>query len=200
MLEKLKSFKRESRLLQSYGLIASKNSKTDDLLNKLRVANIDEEKIDLVLKAFYEKEKKEEYRLKTWRDNNDEYAIYFHDEGTTEHEIRMELRKQLNEILSFEEFKAVFIAQMQSWIDRDAKEESEKLIKSYSFNDEQQQDLKNIINQKVTDKIITEQYYNYNWDLSQQKLRAVEYRYERKIRDKIRDFKEQNKSTENNNN
>lgn len=186
--EKIKSFDKERELLKNYGLFFSKDNKTDVLIKNLQTAKIDNQKIDLILKAIQTEQERQDKREKTWRENQAYYVVQFHDEGDVEDKIRMDLRQQICTILSYDEFKTIFIKQMQNRILRETKKEFEVIKNAYQFTDQQNKTVQDLVFEKNTEKIATEEYYKYNWDLSQQKLRAVEFRQEKKIRDAIQKF------------
>lgn len=178
--------------LKDWGFVTTKNKKTDYLIQKAREAGIDEKRIQQIMDAIIERDLKYEERLRTWRKNDTRYAIYFHDEGFTDHQIRMDLRKELHDILNYDEFKVVFLEQMQPWIDREVENDFFKIRDAYRLTNTQLEEVKNFLNEKITAKVITKEYYNFNYDLYQQKLRAVEYRHEKNFRDMIKKFQDEN--------
>lgn len=177
--------------LKDWGFVTTKNKKTDYLIQKVREAGVDEKRVQKIMDAIVSRDLKYEERLRTWRQNDAKYAIYFHDEGTTEHQIRMDLRKELNEILNYDEFKAIFLEQMQPWIEREVNEEYKKIKNSYQITAAQSSQILEFLNEKIETKILTKEYYNFNYNLYQQKLRAVEYRYEKRFRDMVKEITSQ---------
>lgn len=186
--EKIKSSDKERELLKSFGLFYSKNTKTDVLIKKLQEAKIDSERIDLILKAIQTEQERQDKREKTWRENQKDYLVQFHDEGDVEDKIRMDFRQELCTILRYDEFKTVFVSQMQNRIIRNTEKEFQTLKAAYKLTDAQYEEIKKLVLEKNTEKIVTEEYYKYSYELYQQKLRAVEYRHEKGIRETIQKF------------
>lgn len=186
--EKIKSSDRERELLKSFGLFYSKNTKTDSLIKKLQEAKVDTERIDLILKAIQTEQERQDKREKTWRENQKNYVVQFHDEGDIEDKIRMDFRQELCTILRYDEFKTVFVSQMQNRIKRDSDKEFQIIKATYKLTDQQYDEIQKLILEKNTEKIVTEEYYKYSYELYQQKLRAVEYRHEKGIRETIQKF------------
>lgn len=166
----------------------SKNTKTDTLIKKLQEAKVDTERIDLILKAIQTEQQRQDKREKTWRENQKNYVVQFHDEGDVEDKIRMDFRQELCTILRYDEFKTVFVSQMQNRIKRDSDKEFQLIKATYKLTDQQYDEIQKLIIEKNTEKIVTEEYYKYSYELYQQKLRAVEYRHEKGIRETIQKF------------
>lgn len=190
--EKIKSSDKERELLKSFGLFYSKNTKTDALIKKLQEAKIDNERINLILKAIQTEQERQDKREKTWRENQINYVVQFHDEGDVEDKIRMDFRQELCTILKYDEFKTVFVGQMQNRIKRNSDKEFAVIKTAYKLTQEQYDELQKLVFEKNTEKVVTEEYYKYNYELYQQKLRAVEYRHEKGIRESIQKMKEKN--------
>lgn len=186
--EKIKSSEKERQLLKSFGLFYSKNTKTDVLIKKLQDAKVDTERIDLILKAIQTEQERQDKREKTWRENQKNYVVQFHDEGDVEDKIRMDFRQELCSILRYDEFKTVFASQMQNRIKRDSDKEFQTLKSAYKLTDVEYAEIQKLVLEKNTEKVVTEEYYKYNYELYQQKLRAVEYRHEKGIRETIQKF------------
>jgi len=186
--EKIKSSDKERELLKSFGLFYSKNTKTDVLIKKLQEAKIDTERIDLILKALQIEQERQNKREKTWRENEANYVVHFHDDGDVEDKIRMDFRKELCTILKYDEFKTVFLSQMQNRINRDTQKEFQTLKDAYKLTELQYNEIEKLVLEKNTEKAVTEEYYKYSYELYQQKLRAVEYRHEKGIRETIQKF------------
>lgn len=186
--EKIKSSDKERELLKSFGLFYSKNIKTDALIKKLQEAKVDTERIDLILKAIQTEQERQDKREKTWRENQKKYVVQFHDEGDVEDKIRMDFRQELCTILRYNEFKTVFVSQMQNRIKRDSDKEFQLIKATYRLTDQQYDEIQKLIIEKNTEKIVTEEYYKYSYELYQQKLRAVEFRHEKGIRETIQKF------------
>nr|WP_315158829.1 hypothetical protein [uncultured Flavobacterium sp.] len=186
--ETLQSSKKEYELLNGFGLLYSKNAKTDKLIKKLLEANIDVDRINQILSALQTLEEKNDRRLKTWRENDARNIINFNDPGEDDYAIYLVFREKLSKILKIEEFKLVFVSQMQDRINRDSQKEYETIKASYTLSEVQYNEIQKLINEKNTEKIVTEEYYKYSYELYQQKLRAVEYRHEKGIREAIQKF------------
>jgi len=189
--EKIKSSDKERELLKSFGLFYSKNAKTDLLIKKLQEAKIDTERIDLILKAIQTEQERQDKREKTWRENQINYVVQFHDEGDIEDKIRMDFRQELCTILKYDEFKTVFLSQMQNRIKRDSEKEFKTIKSGYALSAPQYDEIQKLVAEKNTEKVVTEEYYKYSYELYQQKLRAVEYRHEKGIREAIIKFNTQ---------
>ncbi|RKR08972.1 hypothetical protein C8C83_0570 [Flavobacterium sp. 90] len=183
--EKIKSSDKERELLKSFGLFYSKNTKTDNLIKKLIEAQVDAERINQILLALQILQERNDKRLKTWRENDVANAFNFHDPGDDEYAIYLDFREQLSKILKIEEFKTVFVSQMQNRIVRDTQKEFQILKSAYKLTDAQYDEIQKLVLEKNTEKIVTEEYYKYSYELYQQKLRAVEYRHEKNIRETI---------------
>ncbi|CAD0002237.1 hypothetical protein [Flavobacterium salmonis] len=183
--EKIKSSDKERELLKSFGLFYSKNTKTDTLIKKLNEAKVDVERINQIILALQVLQERNDKRLKTWRENDAAYAFNFHDPGDDEYAIYLDFREQLSKILKIEEFETVFVSQMQNRIIRDTQKEFQALKDAYKLNDQQYNEIEKLVLDKNTEKIVTEEYYKYSYELYQQKLRAVEYRHEKNIRETI---------------
>lgn len=186
--EKIKSSDKERELLKSFGLFYSKNTKTDTLIKKLKDANIDPDRINQILLAVQIEQERQDKREKTWRENQINYVVHFHDEGDVEDKIRMDLRAELGKILKIEEFKTVFVSQMQNRIIRNTEKEFQTIKAAYKLTDAQYDEIHKLVLEKNTEKVVTEEYYKYSYELYQQKLRAVEYRHEKNIRETIQKF------------
>ncbi|MNG26623.1 hypothetical protein D3C84_1116360 [compost metagenome] len=100
----------------------------------------------------------------------------------------MDFRQELCTILRYDEFKTVFVSQMQNRIKRDSDKEFQLIKATYKLTDQQYDEIQKLIIEKNTEKIVTEEYYKYSYELYQQKLRAVEYRHEKNIRETIQKF------------
>ncbi|GGE94799.1 hypothetical protein GCM10011518_00110 [Flavobacterium limi] len=183
--EKIKSSDKERELLKSFGLFYSKNTKTDNLIKKLNVANVDSDRIHKILIALQILQERNDKRLKTWRENDAANVINFHDPDDDEYPIYLEFREQLSKILKIEEFETVFVSQMQNRIIRDSKKEFQTLRVTYNLTEQQYSEIEKLILKKNTEKVVTEEYYKYSYELYQQKLRAVEYRHEKGIRETV---------------
>ncbi|OOV20480.1 hypothetical protein BXU10_13070 [Flavobacterium sp. LM4] len=183
--EKIKSSDKERELLKSFGLFYSKNTKTDNLIKKLNDANVDSDRIHKILIALQILQERNDKRLKTWRENDAANVINFHDPDDDEYPIYLEFREQLSKILKIEEFETVFVSQMQNRIIRDSKKEFQTLRVTYNLTEQQYSEIEKLILKKNTEKVVTEEYYKYSYELYQQKLRAVEYRHEKGIRETV---------------
>lgn len=183
--EKIKSSEKELELLKSFGLLYSKNSKTDNLIKKLKEANIDTDRINQILLALQVLQEQNDKRLKTWRENDAANAFNFHDPGDDEYAIYLVFREKISKILKIEEFKTVFVSQMQNRINRDTEKEFQTIKAAYKLTDAQYEEIQKLVLEKNTEKVVTEEYYKYSYELYQQKLRAVEYRHEKNIRETI---------------
>ncbi len=186
--EKIKSSDKERELLKSFGLFYSKNAKTDTLIKKLTEAKIDAERINQILLALQVLQERNDKRLKTWRENDAANVFNFHDPGDDEYAIYLDFREQLSKTLKIEEFKTVFVSQMQNRINRDTQKEFKTLKTNYKLTDAQYDEIQKLVLEKNTEKVVTEEYYKYSYELYQQKLRAVEYRHEKGIREAIQKF------------
>ena len=183
--EKIKSSDKERELLKNFGLFYSKNTKTDNLIKKLNDANVDSGRIHQILLALQILQERNDKRLKTWRENDATNVINFHDPDDDEYPIYLEFREQLSKILTIEEFETVFVSQMQNRIIRDSKKEFQTLRVTYNLTEQQYSEIEKLILKKNTEKVVTEEYYKYSYELYQQKLRAVEYRHEKGIRETV---------------
>nr|WP_294924216.1 hypothetical protein [uncultured Flavobacterium sp.] len=183
--EKIKSSDKERELLKSFGLFYSKNTKTDALIRKLKDADVDSDRVNQILLALQNEQERQNKREKTWRENEASYVVHFHDDGDIEDKIRMDFRAELGRILKIEEFRTVFVSQMQNRINRDTQKEFQTLKSAYKLTDLQYDEIQKLVLEKNTEKIVTEEYYKYSYELYQQKLRAVEYRHEKNIRETI---------------
>ena len=183
--EKIKSSDKERELLKSFGLFYSKNTKTDALIKKLTEAKVDAERINQIILALQVLQERNDRRLKTWRENDAANVFNFHDPGDDEYAIYLDFREQLSKILKIEEFKTVFVSQMQNRIIRDTQKEFQTLKSAYKLTDAQYDEIQKLVLEKNTEKVVTEEYYKYSYELYQQKLRAVEYRHEKNIRETI---------------
>nr|WP_315240070.1 hypothetical protein [uncultured Flavobacterium sp.] len=193
--EKIKSSDKERELLKSFGLFYSKNTKTDTLIKKLKEANVDSERINQIILKLQVLQERNDKRLKTWRENDAANVFNFHDPGDDEYAIYLDFREQLSKILKIEEFKTVFVSQMQNRIIRDTQKEFQTIKAAYKLTDQQYDEIQKLILEKNTEKIVTEEYYKYSYELYQQKLRAVEYRHEKNIRETIQKMMLQNEGT-----
>lgn len=186
--EKLKSSNKEFELIKSFCLLYSKNAKTDSLIKKLTEAKVDNDRINQILAALQDLDFRNDMRLKTWRENDAANMFNFHDPGDDEYPIYLEFREKLSKILKIEEFKTAFLSQMQKRIVRDSEKEFNTIKANYSLSDVQYSEIQKLVLEKNTEKIVTEEYYKYNYELYQQKLRAVEYRHEKGMRETIQKF------------
>lgn len=186
--EKIKSSDKERELIKSFGLFYSKNTKTDTLIKKLKEAKVDSDRINQILYALQVLQERNDKRLKTWRENDAANAFNFHDPDDDEYAIYLVFREELSRILKVDEFKSVFVSQMQNRILRDTQKEFATLKTAYSLIESQYTEIQKLVLDKNTEKVVTEEYYKYSWDLYQQKLRAEEYRYEKGIREAIQKF------------
>lgn len=184
--EKIKSSDKERELLKSFGLFYSKNTKTDTLIKKLKEANVDSERINQIILALQVLQERNDKRLKTWRENDAANAFNFHDPGDDEYPIYLDFREQVSKILKIEEFQTVFVSQMQNRILRDTQKEFTSLKTAYKLTEPQYEEIQKLVLEKNTEKVVTEEYYKYSYELYQQKLRAVEYRHEKKINETIK--------------
>nr|WP_315199933.1 hypothetical protein [uncultured Flavobacterium sp.] len=184
--EKIKSSDKERELLKSFGLFYSKNTKTDTLIKKLTEAKVDPERINQILLALQVLQERNDKRLKTWRENDVNNVINFHDPGDDEYVIYLDCREKISKILTIEEFNLVFVSQMQNRIIRDSQKEFNTLKTNYKLTTAQYDDMQKLVLEKNTEKVVTEEYYKYSYELYQQKLRSVEYRHEKKINEAIK--------------
>lgn len=183
--EKIKSSNKERVLIKSFGLFYSKDTKTDALIKKLKDAKIDTDRINQILLALLVLQEQNDQRLKTWRENDAANSFNFHDPGDDEYPIYLVFREKLSSILKIEEFKTVFVSQMQNRINRDSQKEFQSIKTTYQLTAPQYEEILKLIVEKNTEKIVTEEYYKYSWDLYQQKMRPVEYRHDKNIRETI---------------
>lgn len=193
--EKIKSSDKERELLKGFGLFYSKNTKTDTLIKKLTEAKVDSERINKILLALQVLQERNDKRLKTWRENDANNIINFHDPGDDEYAIYLVFREELSRILKIDEFKSVFVSQMQNRILRDTQTEFGTIKTVYKLTEPQYDEIQKLVLEKNTEKVVTEEYYKYSYELYQQKLRAVEYRHEKVIRETIQKMIVLNEST-----
>nr|WP_315200658.1 hypothetical protein [uncultured Flavobacterium sp.] len=193
--EKIKSSDKERELLKSFGLFYSKNTKTDTLIKKLKEAKVDSDRINQILLALQVLQERNDKRLKTWRENDAGNVINFHDPGDDEYAIYLVFREELSRILKIDEFKSVFVSQMQNRILRDTQSEFGTIKTAYKLTEPQYDEIQKLVLEKNTEKVVTEEYYKYSYELYQQKLRAVEYRHEKVIRETIQKMTAQNETT-----
>lgn len=190
--EKLKGEDRERVLIESFGMTYSKDTKTDLLIKKLQLAQVDKKRINKIIQLFQEEEQKLNARGIAWRKNITTNAHYFDDEADTEYKIKMELREAMGKVLSYEEFKIAFQEQMQNPIHRETNNAFNELKEAYEGLEETQFEvIKTLVCEKFTERVVTEQYYKYDWDLYHQKWRAVDYKYNQLIKDKLQEFVDQ---------
>lgn len=188
--EKIKSSTKEFNLIKSFGLLYSKNSKTDNLLKSLTAAKVDDDRINIILAALQDLELRNDNRLKTWRENDQANIFNFHDPGDDEYPIYLEFREKLSKTLKIEEFKTAFISQLEKRIKRESDREFKSIKANYPLSGSQYDEIEKMVIEKNTEKVVTEEYYKYSYELYQQKLRAVEYRHEKSFREAIQKFNE----------
>jgi hypothetical protein len=181
--EKLNSFEKECLLMQSFGIFYTKNTKTDTFITQLQHAKVDQDRINAILKALQTQDQELERRGNAWIESDAKYLLHFYDDNDNENTIRMDFRAFLQKTLTIDEFKAAFLEQFQVRITRDANKELQTNLAAYTLTPAQTQELKTLILAKITEKAITQEYYKHSWELAQQKLRAVEYRHEKSIRE-----------------
>lgn len=186
--EKIKSSNKEFNLIKSFGLLYSKNSKTDNLLKSLTAAKVDDDRINIILAALQDLELRNDNRLKTWRENDQANIFNFHDPGDDEYPIYLEFREKLSKTLKIEEFKTAFISQLEKRIKRESDREFKSIKANYPLSGSQYDEIEKMVIEKNTEKVVTEEYYKYSYELYQQKLRAVEYRHEKSFREAIQKF------------
>lgn len=183
--EKIKSTSKELELFENFGLLYSKNSKTDILIKKLKEIHIEQEKISGILAALQKREERKINHDRIWRVNDTTSVIDFYDEGDTQYKIDMELREEVSKALKIEEFRTVFEGAFKNRIERETKKEYNATKAIYSLTESQNNELYKLILEKNTEKVITEEYYKFSYYLYEQKLRSVEYRHEKAIRESI---------------
>lgn len=183
--EKVKSSKRELELFESFGLFYSQDAKTDALIKNLQKLNVESPQINKILSALQKRKERMIYHDRVWRVNDSTCVIDFYDDGDSQFKIDMELREEISKALKIEEFRTVFEPAFKERISRQALKEFNVTKAAYNLNQNQQDEIYKLIVEKNTEKIITEEYYKFSYYLYEQKLRAVEYRHEKAIREAV---------------
>jgi hypothetical protein len=191
--EKIRSAKNELELFESFGLLYSKDSKTDTLIKKLKELHIEQNQINKILTALQKRSERMANHDKVWRVNDTTSVIEFYDEGDSQFKFDMEVRQEVAKALKIEEFRTVFEPSFKERITRESQKEFNVTKTAYNLTEQQNKEIYNLITEKNTEKVITEEYYKFSYYLYEQKLRAVEYRHEKTIREAIQKMTQSSK-------
>lgn len=186
--EQLKSVKKEMELLQSFGYYYANRPGTKLFIEKLKAIHLEPTKINQLVKAMHLRDEKKFLHDKNWRVNDTTSVIHFHDEGDVEFAFDMEFRELVSKSVTIEEFKTLFLPQFANRIQRETLKETKATATTFNLNEAQFAEIQTLIKEKITEKVLTEEYYKYSYYLYEQKLRAVEYRHEKNIKETLQKF------------
>ena len=160
----------------------SANPKIDYFVAKARQADVSELKIQKLLQALKERDEKVASVAKDWQAFDSKYLVYFHDHETTKDVYLNEFKKTLNQLITQEQFEVMFKEQLNPRIKRIANKRLNEVKAAYELEYDQEQIVKKMLREGVEKEILIKEYYGYNDKLSKQKLRAAQFRFDRKYK------------------
>ncbi|AUS05345.1 hypothetical protein [Pseudotamlana carrageenivorans] len=161
----------------------SSDSRVTFFVKRCKEAGIPEDNIKKLVYAIKEREKKinKYYEdLAIWQSK---YLIYyFHSAGTPEM-YNKELKAQVSNIMTIDQFEKMFLHQFQGRIDRESDLRIAKLNLTYrKLSKSKLKILGDMIKDQVKQERILYEYYSYDHENAMQKVRASKYKFDKKYK------------------
>jgi len=115
------------------------------------------------------------------------YLIYFHDHSKAKDYVYRQFKKRMASLISLKQFQRLFKEQLTSRIEDEVARRAYEARSAYNIDDEtQKKELEKLFAEQVSKEIMTKEYYGYDPKLAQQKLRSLQYKFEKKYREFIK--------------
>ncbi len=192
---KTNSAKQFNELLKKLGVTKTidtvNNSKIAHLIKQAKKAFLTEEQIKKLISLIAKRDDKIAAYPSIWAKNNAKYALNFHDKATSKEEAHRQFKEDLANLITLNQFNAMFKDQLEEQIKRDAYNHLKQAGKVYNFNKlsfEQKESLKALLLKYNTNKKMYTEYYEYDWTLRTQKLRVLQFRFEKDYKRMLTNF------------
>jgi hypothetical protein len=115
-------------------------------------------------------------------------AVAFQDPETTPKYIQQQFSKSLSEIITIDQFKKLFLPQLQARILRITNDKLLFFKNKYNFSSAQEDNLKRLLSETTLNEVITKEYYNYDDIVSRDECAHEKIRSSRKELELIKSF------------
>ena len=167
---------------------SSTNQKVDRFIATARKAKIPESKIKAVLKYVEDFQTKEAARGAKWVADNQKYLLEFYFEYDSREGLKKIMRNGIREILTLEEFTKLFSEQLMPHVEILTKDFMEKETKKYSFEPKQFKEIKKLVRSRYLKEVFTQQYYDYDYERRDRKVRVITYAFQKEYRKKMESY------------
>ena len=191
---KVISNKRIKGMLTEFGISKKassiNNPKIEFLVTRAQSAGLTEEQVERLLIAVENRDDKIKAYPNIWAQKDMKYVLNIHDQSTSKEEAHRKFKEDLANILSVEQFKAIFGIQLKSQIDYEVEKHLKKSKEVYKFDPLQESDLRQLLKKHYTNRLVYNEYYEYDWTLRSQKLKVLDFRFKKEYRNLIESFNE----------
>ncbi len=167
------------------------NPKMEHLVAMAKKAALAEEQIQKLLHLVAKRDDQIAKYPSIWAKGDANYVLNFHDTATSKEEANRQFKEDLANLISLNQFNTMFKDQLQTQIKRDAYNHLVEAGKVYNFNKlsfEQKESLKALLLKHYTNKKMYTEYYEYDWTLRTQKLRVLQFRFEKAYKKALDEF------------
>ncbi|WP_010178994.1 hypothetical protein [Aquimarina agarilytica] len=192
---KATSLKRFNDLLKSFEIQktipVTGNPKMEHLVAMAKKAALTEEQIQKLLHIVAKRNDQIAVYPSIWAKGDANYVLNFHDKVTSKEEAHRQFKEDLANLITLNQFNTMFKDQLQTQIKRDAYNHLVEAGKVYNFNKlsfEQKESLKALLLKHYTNKKMYTEYYEYDWTLRTQKLRVLQFRFEKAYKKALDEF------------
>ncbi len=193
--EAANSLDRFNELLESFDIQkitpVTGNPKMEHLVTMAKKAALTEEQIQKLLHLVAKRDDQIAKYPSIWAKGDANYVLNFHDNATSKEEANRQFKEDLANLITLNQFNTMFKDQLQAQIKRDAYNHLVEAGKVYNFNKlsfEQKESLKALLLKHYTNKKMYTEYYEYDWTLRTQKLRVLQFRFEKAYKKALDEF------------
>jgi hypothetical protein len=126
--------------------------------------------------------------MKTQEEEKANYPIVFQDSETTPKYIHQQFSKALSEIITIDQFKKLFLTQLQPRILRITNDKLTFFKNKYNFSSAQEEKLKQLLSETTLNELIVKEYYSYDDIVSRDESAHEKIRTTRKELELIKSF------------
>lgn len=151
--------------------------KTQNFIAKLEKAKVSAKNIRKILDYMYQKDDANLLADINWiqADMTSPIILYF--EEFSKEGNKKVFRKQLNQILTEEQFYKVFQDVLEPLIRNKVDQELGSIVGRYELKEQQKTEILKLLNKRYKEEILYSQYYYYNYGIRDQKINAAKYKY-----------------------
>ena len=98
------------------------------------------------------------------------------------------MRNGIQEVLTLEEFTKLFSEQLMPHVKVRTREFMKEATEKYNFDEKQFTDIQKIVRARFLKEVFTEQYYYYDYEKRDRKIRVITYAFQKDYRKMVDSF------------